>query len=230
MHFRRMFLAMACTLAGGEITPTREHGENMPTQALDALDPGIRGKVEAVMEATRIAGARLVLSEGGGRSRFGQYLAYWSWRIVHEDYRRSRNPEPPPFEGRHIDWFWKEPPEHAVNVLADELGVPSYVGAAMEILRKFGLTRNPGLTCKLVEGKAVALHFQGRDQAHPTRSIQVRGGDGRSYPIRAPQNIHDPGFDPLLASYGLIRIPPERTDMDSGQGALVYYSLDGAWD
>ncbi|HLO68572.1 MAG TPA: hypothetical protein VK188_16225 [Holophaga sp.] len=230
MHSRMILPALVSTIAWGEVTPTREYWENLPTQTLDSLDPEIRRKVEAVMEATRIAGARLVLSEGGGRSRFGQYLAYWSWRIAKEDYRKSRNPEPPPFEGRYVDWFWKAPSENDVNPLAEELGVPSYVGAAIQLQRKYGQKRNPGLTCKLVEGKAVALHFRGGDQVQFTESIPVQGGDGRFHFIRAPQNIHDRSFDPLFASYGLLRIPPEKTDLDSGHGACFYYSLDGEWD
>jgi len=230
MDSRMIVLALVATVARGELTPTREYWENLPTQTLDSLDPEIRRKVEAVMEATRVAGARLVLSECGGRSPFGQYLAYWSWRIVHEDYRKSRNPEPPPFEGRYVDWFWKAPSEHDVNVLAEEFGVPSYVGAAIQLQRKYGQKRNPGLTCKLVEGRAVALNFRGKDQIHFTESIHVQGGDGRSYFIRAPQNIHDTSFGQLCASYGLFRIPPEKTDMDSEHGACYYFSLDGEWD
>ena len=156
---------------------------------------------------------------------------YWSWQIAKEGYRRTKDPEPPSFPGCDIDWFWKNPGPEDVNDTADLNNVPAYVGAAMDMVRDFHLIKNPGLTSKLAEGKAISfiLSDVGKGYGSFYGPKTLKGIDNKFYIIE--KNGHIPGlFDNknLQAFLESFKVFIARdTDLDY---FYAVYTDDGKWN
>ena len=191
------------------------HEEMNLNGGVQHLEAVFKSKVEELSSALKEVGLTLFF-DNRRISAKGQYLRYWSWRIAKEGYRRSRNPPPPSFPGCDIDWFWATPDPTCYVTSAEAAGVPSYVGAAMEMVKYFRLTERPALSTKLSEGKAAHFYIQEIGQSCSLNYPRaVRGKDGNTYVI--PFGVHHPGFKEnpnlcaLFATYGIY---PEQDDSD----------------
>jgi hypothetical protein len=160
----------------------------------------------------------------------GQYLRYWAWQIAKEGYRKSKNPPPPTFPGCDIDWFWTNPDDY-ICLTAEVMEVPSYVGAAMDLVRYFKLDHNPGPTSKMSEGKAATFHISpitkesGKQSKFPS---QIKGRNGKDYTIThgvyIPGLIENKSLSELCATYGIYAVEDkEHTEYRN------MWTDDGKW-
>ena len=183
------------------------------------------------MTAFRNAGGKIEVFPLMGRTKERQYLMYWAWQIAKEGYRRTKHPEPPAYPGVDIDWFWSNAGPEFISYTADKYDVPSYVGGAIELVEKFEIVRNPGLSCKLVEGRAIMLDYFGSG-----KPLSVMGRDGKYYYIPYPVMYHDKNVIALPASYGLFRTADLDRHGDRTQEELdkypisEYFTDDGKWN
>ena len=202
---------------------------------LEDLEPSFRQKMTELNKSLNKAGLEIKFGNWPlNRNPKRQYLMYWSWQIAMEGYRKRTHPTPPVFPGCDIDWFWSDKDDDYITQSADFLGVPNYVAAAMEMVNRFNLRRNPGLTTKVSEGKAaeflvveVGCEANGLFPSPKT----VTGKDGKSYTLTHAGNAWFIGkeqyaLSALCASYGVFLV---REFCDIGADTANYYSDDGKW-
>lgn len=183
------------------------HAEMGLKEGIEHLDPTFKTKLSELSSALDDAGLRI--EYGLHRvSPQGQYLRYWAWKIAKEGYRKSKYPPPPPFPGCDIDWFWISPDPHYHVSTAERLEVPSYVGAAMDMVKYFRMAQKPELTSKISEGKAITFVLLEKGKASGFSDPKsIKGKDGKIYVI--PHGVHLPGVREnetlcaLYATYGL---------------------------
>jgi hypothetical protein len=206
------------------VTPTLWWWDPPVTQTVDSLDPKFKTKVVELITAFGTAGVQLEFNPGMGRTKLKQHFMYWSWKIAKEGYRRNKDPRPVPPDGYDIDWFWLHPLPTDYHPYSDKHNVPNYVGAAMAMVEHLGLTKNPGSSNKLVEGKASSLVYQCQ---HEKKGFNVLGKDGKTYFLPGQMCLKDENTIALFASFGLIQILNGDVPSTSfGQ----YFSEDGKLD
>ena len=191
------------------------------TPTMETLEPTFREKVQGFMDAFAAAGESIRITPNSGRNKETQYLAYWSWQIAKEGYRRTTHPKPPEYPTVDIDWFWSDPKPTDFSPEAETHNVPSYVGAATHMVAWYGLARAPKPSCKLVEGTAVRLDIV------PRKTIAVRDKNGNHHVIPASASPKNPGLTAVAESYGLYQVTDCDTIPICWQG---YWSDNGKWD
>lgn len=217
------FIAWSASVSAA-VTPTIWWWDPPVTQTIESLEPKFKEKVIALIAAFEAAGVRLEFNPGGGRTQLKQHFMYWSWKIAKEGYRRNKDPRPVPPNGYDIDWFWLQPSPTDYHPYSDKHNVPNYIGAAMAMVEHLGLTRNPGQSNKLVEGKATSLVYPCQQDK---KGFSVLGKDGKTYFLPSQMSLKDANTIALFSSFGLNQISNGDVPSTSyGQ----YFSEDGKLD
>jgi len=227
-----LIAALAPGLGTAAVSGSRysAYATNKPFKFED-LEDKFQGKIRKLMKDLAESKSGLTFSAIGNRTPKIQYLMYWSWQIAKEGYRKTKDPEPPAFPGCDIDWFWKNPEHDDVNDTADLYDVPSYVGAAMDMVKDFHLTRNPGLTSKLSEGRATSFVLSDLDD----KSSQFSGPkalkcpDNNEFTVSKNGHLHgifeNKELSIYLEKYGVYLAGDSDLDYP-----LAVYSDDGKWN
>ncbi len=198
-------------------------------EGMEHLESNFKKNMEEFNAALHLGGFEIKFSRRRVTPK-GQYLRYWAWQIAKEGYRKSKKPTPPVFPGCDIDWFWVNPDDYFCQT-AEMMEVPSYVGAAIDLVRYFQLDHNPGLTAKMSEGKAACFHIGaiGKDISEQAKfPSQIKGRDGKNYTIThgscIPGLVENESLRELCATYGIHSVVDKEHSAYRGM-----WTDDGKW-